>query len=412
MKIPLSSPDITEIEKKRVLEVLNTPTLSIGPRLEEFESKFARYVGSKYAIAVNSGTSGLHLCIRALGIKSGDLVVTTPFSFVASANCIIFEGAIPVFCDINEKTFNLDMIDLCNRIEGLASKNKTPRAILPVHIFGRPCDIVGIKEIARKYGLKVIEDACEAVGAECLVDHAIYPEVISAPAKDVSQENEEGGNKTKRKKKVWKKVGTFSDCGVFGFYPNKQITTGEGGIIVTDDEYINKMCKSMRNQGRSDNGRWLQHVRLGYNYRMSEMNCALGIAQIDRINEILNKRDRVVDLYRVRLKENQDLIIPDSEEDKKISWFVYVVRLIDSYSRKDRDFILRRLRQEGIGCSNYFSPIHLQPFYREMFGFKEGDFPVTERISERTIALPFYNNLREEQIDYVCKHLNKIIMNL
>jgi len=204
-------------------------------------------------------------------------------------------------------------------------------------------------------------------------------------------------------------VGTFGECGVFAFYPNKQITTAEGGMIVTDDNKIYTLCKSMRNQGRSDSGGWLQHERLGYNYRLSEMNCALGISQLERIDKILTKREEIAQQYKERLKEIEGVVIPQFEENKKISWFVYVVRLTDEFSRKDRDEVLAKLKEKGIGCSNYFSPIHLQPFYRKMFGYREGDFPVTERISERTIALPFYNKLREEQIDYICENLKNII---
>ena len=215
-----------------------------------------------------------------------------------------------------------------------------------------------------------------------------------------------------RDKKTWEKVGTFGHCGVFAFYPNKQITTGEGGMIVTDDENIYKLCRSMRNQGRSEDGDWLQHERLGYNYRISDINCALGIAQLERIDEILAKREEVARLYNERLRVFEELIIPEFEEGKKISWFVYVVRLIDKYSRRDRDLILAKLKEARIGCSNYFTPIHLQPFYRKMFGYKKGDFPVAEKVSERTIALPFYNNLKEEQIVYVCENLKKIILSL
>jgi len=397
MKIPLSRPDITENERDKVLEVLNTPHLSFGPKLEEFERKFAVYVGSKHAVAVNSGTSGLHLCVRALDIKDGDLVITPPFSFVASANCILFERAKPEFVDIDEKTLNIDINKLEEKIQELRAGDKNLRAILPVHMFGRPCEIDKIMELAQKYELGVIEDACEAVGAEYLTE---------------SSKSETQDSKQKKKFRSWRKVGTFGDCGVFAFYPNKQITTGEGGMIVTDDEGIYQLCRSMRNQGRSDDSAWLQHQRLGFNYRISDINCALGIAQLERIGEILAKRERVARNYNERLRDVEELILPQFEENKKISWFVYVVRLADKYWREDRDSVLSKLKEKGIGCSNYFSPIHLQPFYREMFGYKKGDFPVTERVSERTIALPFYNNLKEEEIDYVCDKLKEIIAGL
>ena len=415
MKIPLSNPDITEKERNSVSEVLNTPNLSLGPILEEFENKFADYIGCKYAVAVNSGTSGLHLSVRALDIKDGNVVITPPFSFVASANCILFERANPVFVDIDEKTLNIDINQLEEKIRELRDGDKNLKAILPVHIFGRPCEIDEIIKFARRYGLYVIEDACEAVGAEYLTKN---PQPQSGRSKKFSKIQEQNFNKgdksykTADDGKTWKKVGTFAECGVFAFYPNKQMTTGEGGIIVTDDEKIYKLCKSMRNQGRSEDGAWLQHERLGYNYRISDINCALGTAQLERIDEILAKRERVAKLYNERLNEMEELIIPQFEENKKISWFVYVLRLINIYTQKDRDLVLFKLKEKGIGCSNYFSPIHLQPFYRKMFGYKRGDFPVTERVSERTIALPFYNNLKEEQIDFVCNNLKEIIQSL
>ena len=382
MKVSLSEPEITNIDRNAVLGVLNTPNLSLGPKLGEFEKKFADYIGCKFAVAVNSGTSGLHLCLRALDIKDGDIVITPPFSFVASANCMLFERAKPVFVDIDEKTLNIDVNLMADTVRGLKKKDSELKAILPVHVFGLPCEMDEIMEIAHMYEVHVIEDACEAVGAEYLIE------------------------------KTWKKVGTFGECGVFAFYPNKQITTGEGGMIVTDDENIYRLCRSMRNQGRSEDGSWLQHERLGFNYRISDINCALGIAQLERIDDILAKREKVARLYNERLKDVEELILPHSEENKKISWFVYVIRLQDKYSREDRDTILGELREKGIGCSNYFSPIHLQPFYRKLFGYKEGDFPVTEKVSQRTIALPFFNNLKEEEIDYVCENLINIVRNI
>jgi len=394
MKIPLSNPDITEKERANVLKVLTTPNLSLGPKLEEFEKKFANYIGCRFTVAVSSGTSGLHLCMRALDIRDGDFVITSPFSFVASANCILFERANPVFVDIEEKSLNINVNKLWDKVKKLKYKSQKLKAVLPVHIFGIPCEMDEIMELAEEYELKVIEDSCEAIGAEYLSSYLAESNTKSEKL---------------RKNKFWRKMGTFGDCGVFAFYPNKQITTGEGGMIVTDDESICKLCISMRNQGRSDNGSWLQHERLGYNYRLSDINCALGIAQLERIDEILAKRERIARLYNERLKEIEELIVPQLENNKKISWFVYVVRLTDKYSMEDRNLILNKLREKGIGCSNYFTPIHLQPFYREMFGYKKGDFPITEKVSERTIALPFYNNLREEQIDYICKNLKKII---
>jgi len=398
MKIPLSNPDITEKERNSVLDVLNTPNLSLGPKLEEFEEKFSFYIGSKYAVAVNSGTSALHLCVRALNIKDGDLVVTSPFSFISSANCILFEKEEPVFVDIDERTLNIDINKLDRKLEELKSNKSKLKAILPVHVFGRPCEIVEIVELAQHYEVKVIEDAAEAIGAEYLVNSKVK----------VERKNQNDY----KKQAEWKKVGTFGDCGVFAFYPNKQMTTGEGGMIVTDDENIYKLCRSMRNQGRGEGGAWLQHERLGYNYRISDINCALGIAQLERIEEILAKREKVARIYNEKLSDVEELILPHFEKHKRISWFVYVVRLKDRFTQEDRDMILRKLKEKGIGCSNYFSPIHLQPFYKKMFGYKEGDFPVTEKVSKRTIALPFFNNLKEDEIDYVCENLKEIIAGL
>jgi perosamine synthetase len=368
--IPLSSPDITHKEVELINQVLATPYLSIGPKVKEFEQKIASYIGTKYAVAVNSGTSGLHLCIRSLDIKDGDEVITTPFSFIASANCMLFERAKPVFVDIDENTLCIDT----NKIEEkITSKTK---AILPVHIFGHPCDMDKILEIAQKYNLSVIEDACEALGAEY----------------------------------KGKKVGSFGKMAVFSFYPNKPLTTSEGGVIVTDDEKIAKLCQSMRNQGRDEDGGWLYHKILGYNYRMPELCAALGVAQMERVNEILEKRQKVAELYNKKLNKIKGLKIPYVAPNVKMSWFVYVIRLdSEKFSREDRDKIISELENRGINCRDYFPPIHLEPFYVEMFGHKRGDFPITEKTSDSTIALPFYNNLTEEEVDYICNSLEKII---
>ncbi|MFC2141484.1 DegT/DnrJ/EryC1/StrS family aminotransferase [Acidobacteriota bacterium] len=415
MKIPLSSPDISDLEKSKVLEVLDTPNLSFGPKLEEFEKKFADYIGCKHAVAVNSGTSGLHLCVRALGINEEELAITTPFSFISSANCMLFERAKPVFVDIDEKTLNIDENLMADTVRGLKKKGSELKAILPVHVFGLPNEMDSMMGLAQRYDLFVIEDACEAVGAEYLTKNSqLLPGSTERDLKTQTRGSKKGDERNKKKEdeEIWRKVGTFGECGIFAFYPNKQITTGEGGMIVTDDENIYRLCRSMRNQGRSEDGVWLQHERVGFNYRISDINCALGIAQLERIDEILGKRAKVARLYNERLKNVEELILPHSEENKKISWFVYVIRLQDKYSREDRDRVLEKLKEKGIGCSNYFSPIHLQPFYRRLFGYKEGDFPVTEKVSERTMALPFFNNLKEEEIDYVCENLINIVRNI
>ncbi|OPY57873.1 MAG: UDP-4-amino-4-deoxy-L-arabinose--oxoglutarate aminotransferase [Pelotomaculum sp. PtaU1.Bin035] len=358
MIVPLSSPDIGRRERDLINEVLDSNILSIGPKVEQFERMVAGYLGVKEAIAVNSGTSGLHLAVRALGIGEGDEVITSPFSFVSSSNCLIFERARPVFADINQRTLNIDPAEIEAKI------TRKTRAILPVHVFGRPAEMDRILDIARKYRLAVIEDACEAIGA-CY-----------------------GG----------KMAGSESDAGVFAFYPNKQITTGEGGVIATNSSDLAGLCRSMRNQGRSDMGQWLDHCRLGYNYRMDELSAALGVAQMERIDEILARREAVARLYNARLGQLKGLAVPFAEPGVKISWFVYVIRLASGINR---DKVLTYLRANGVDCRPYFQPIHLQPFYREMFGFQEGDYPNTERVASSTLALPFFNKLTERQIDYV-----------
>lgn len=434
MKVSLSKPDIIEVERQYVSEVLNTLNLSLGPKLREFEEKIADYVGTKYAIAVNSGTSALHLAVKAVKIGEGDEVVTTPFSFIASANCILFERAKPVFVDIDHKTLNIDVNKLEGTFKRLKVKSQKLKAILPVHLFGRPCEMDEILDIAEKYELKVIEDACEAIGAEYLTNSKLKSQnskLMPVKSKEFGvkskketvnskelrirsqryevRSKESRVNNYKEANEIWKKVGTFGESGVFAFYPNKQITTGEGGIIVTNDENIYKLCRSLRNQGRSDRGGWLEHEQLGYNYRISDINCALGIAQLRRIDEILAKREKVAKLYNEKLAEIDELILPQFDRNKKISWFVYVVRLKDKFSREDRNLILDKLKEKGIGCSNYFAPIHLQPFYKKMFSYKKGDFPAAEKAAERTIALPFYNNLKEEEINFVCSCLKNIL---
>jgi len=371
MKIPLSKPWITEEDIKAVQEVLKSPYLSLGPKVEEFEQLIADISGRKFAVAVNSGTSALHLIIRSLGIKEGDEVITTPFSFIASSNCILFERAKPVFVDIRKGTYNIDS-DLIE--EEITEKTK---AILSVDVFGQPADYDEIESIAKRHNLLLIEDSCEALGSE-------YKH---------------------------KKAGSFGVAGAFAFYPNKQITTGEGGVIVTDNEEIYKLSRSMRNQGRGEGNEWLFHTRLGYNYRISDINCALGISQLGRFDEIIGKRNNVATIYTKRLSEISEVVVPYvSPDTTKMSWFVYVIRLNDSFDERKRDIIIDKLGKRGIETRNYFEAIHLQPFYVEQFGFKKGDFPITEFVSERTIALPFYTTMPEEEIDYVVNNLKEVIL--
>ncbi len=381
MKISLSRPDITGKERRAVADVLESPFLALGPKLREFEEKFAKFIGTKYAVAVNSGTSGLHLLIRALDIKKGDEVITTPFSFIASANCILYEGARPIFVDIDPLTLNIDP----QKIEKAITKRT--KALVIVDIFGHPAEWDKILRIAKKYHLKVIEDSCEALGAEYFTK--VAPKSRLARGK-------------------WGRCGNFGDAAVFAFYPNKQITTGEGGMVVTDNKKIAELCQSMHNQGRRiKGGKWLEHIRLGYNYRMTDVQAAMGMAQLARIYEIFKKRDRVAKIYNRRLSDVPTIKVPYVSPRVKTSWFVYVIQLSENYTRKDRDQISKKLQKAGIECSNYFQCIHLQPFYKELFGYKRGDFPIAESVSNRTIALPFYNNLKEREIKYMVKILKQ-----
>ena len=372
MQVPLSSPDIVGKDIEAVMGVMKTRYLSIGPKVVEFEKRMNEYAGVKYAIAVNSGTSALHLIIRGMGIREGDVVITTPFSFIASSNCILFERGRPLFVDIEEDTLNLDADKVEEKLESLSREElEKVKALLVVDAFGQPADWDRFKEIGKKYNLRLIEDSAEALGAEY----------------------------------KGKRAGSLGEVGVFAFYPNKQISTGEGGILVTDDEELTKLARSMRNQGRGESGEWLDHERLGYNYRMDELSAALGCSQMERIEEILEKRAKVAGMYGEKLAEVEEVEVPFiADYVSRMSWFVYVVRLERGI---DRNKVIKYLNEEGVQCKPYFTPIHLQPFYRKMFGYKEGSFPITEDVTGRTIALPFFNNLQEEQIDYVVEKLKE-----
>lgn len=371
--IPLSAPDVSAEDCERVQAVLQGRSLSLGPLLPAFETALAAAAGTRFAVAVNSGTSALHLCVKAAGLGAGDEVITSPFSFVASANCLLFEDAIPKFVDIDPVTYNIDPALVASAIDSRT------RGILPVHVFGHPCDMVAINAIAARHGLCVIEDSCEAIGASI------------------------GG----------RPAGSFGQSGAFAFYPNKQITTGEGGAVLTDDENVARLSRSWRNQGRSPDGAWLSHERLGYNYRLSDINCALGLGQVSRLARILSMRAQVAAMYNEALAGLTELVLPAKPAPGvEMSWFVYVVRLADEFERGDRDLVLEYLRRHGIGCNNYFSPIHLQPFYQERFGFRTGQFPVTEHIAARTIALPFYNTLTIDQVDAVSTALRGALRTL
>jgi len=367
-RIPLASPDITDAEVDAVCAVLRTRFLSQGPRLLEFENGLASYVGTQRAKAVSSGTAGLHLAVRALGLGPGDEVVTTPFSFVASANALLYEGVRPVFADVDPVGLNLDP----ERVA--AALTPRTRAVLVVHVFGRPAPIERLVPICRARGLALIEDACEALGA-------------------VS-----GGQR----------LGSIGDVGVFAFYPNKQMTTGEGGAVVTNDVTLAERIAALRNHGRIP-GQDV-HSALGYNYRLSELACALGLAQLGRLPELLARRAELARLYDERLRGHPGLILPELEvAHGSVSWFVYVVRLSDPYGERDRDAVMAELRAAGIGCGRYFAPIHLQPHFRERFGYRGGEFPVAEQAGGRTLALPFHTRLSPAEMDEVCERLTAAI---
>ena len=372
MTINLSSPDIDQSDIDAVVAVLKTPTLSLGPKLPEFEQRLADYVGVKHAVAVNSGTSALDCAMKGLGIAEGHEVITTPFSFIASSNSILFQNARPVFVDIDPQTYNIDV----GRIEQ-AVTDRT-RAILPVHVFGAVADMDAVNDIARRRKLTVIEDSCEALGSTY-----------------------KGRN-----------VGSLAHCGAFAFYPNKQMTTGEGGMLVTDDDRLAAVARSLRNQGRGEGGAWLAHDRLGYNYRMPDILCALGISQLARLDSFIARREAAAARYHQLLAGVPEVVCPPSNPFGRMSWFVYVIRLADRFDRSDRDALMQGLRDRGIGCNNYFSPIHLQPFYQERLGTRPGDFPITERVADRTIALPFHNNLAVEDQQTVVAAIKEILVGL
>lgn len=364
LKIPLSSPDITEKEISAVVRVLKSGRLSLGGETKAFEEEWAHYVGAGHAVSVSSGTAGLHCVMRALEIGEGDEVITSPFSFIASANCILFEKATPVFVDIDPATLCLDPSKIEEKI--------TPRtkALLVVHLLGTACVMDRILAIARQHRLYVIEDACEAVGAMANGCH----------------------------------VGTRGDAGIYAFYPNKQMTTAEGGMIVSANRQLADICRSLRNQGRDlQDGNVFE--RLGYNYRLSEIHAALGRVQLSRLEQILAKRLQVAKWYMKALKDCEEIILPPGTGDPSASWFIYLIQLSKKFNGEDRNHVRRELAKKGIETGAYFAPIHLQRFYREQFGFREGDYPVTESVAQRTIALPFYNQLSCNGVNYVAGRL-------
>jgi perosamine synthetase len=366
-EIGLSAPWIGGREEELVLEVLRSGRLSLGPMIDRFERALAERVEAPNVAAVSSGTAGLHLCVRLAGIGTGDEVVTTPFSFVASSNCLLYEGGTPVFADVDPLTLNLDPAAVEAAI--------TPRtkAILAVHIFGYPAELGELEAIAERHGLALIEDACQALGARYR----------------------------------GKPIGSFGHPAVFAFYPNKQMTTGEGGAVaVTTGEEWN-LLKSLSNQGRSDSGEWLTHARLGFNYRLDDLSAALGLAQLERLEELLAGRAAVARRYGELLADVEGVETPLADDGDHVrSWFVYVVRVAEGV---DRDGLMARLAEEGIASKPYLPSIHLQPYYRERFGSREGLCPVAEDASARSLALPFHARLPGEDQERVVEALARAL---
>ena len=375
MKIPLSAPDIIESEIEAVAAVLRGPRLSLGPKLAEFESAISRFAGVPHAVAVSSGTAGLHLALLALNITEGDEVIVPSFTFIAAANAIRYVRATPVFVDIDPASLNLS--------PAAVERAVTPRtrAIVAVHTFGLPADMDALLDIARRHHLALVEDACEAIGSQ-------YHN---------------------------RQAGSFGDIAVFAFYPNKQITTGEGGIVLTSRSDLAARIRSLRNQGRPDVSNnnlanWFQHQELGYNYRLSDIACSLGISQLARLPEILARREQIARLYHSHLAANLGLILPTLDiPNATISWFVYVVRLAPRFTSAHRDRIVRDLQQSGIACGRYFAPIHLQPAYA---GHPHAPLPITESEASRTVALPFFNRITEDQVALVCESLQTSLARL
>lgn len=388
MKISMSAPDITERERAAVAEVLRTPRLSMGPQVERFEAAVARAAEVTYAVAVSSGTAALHLCIRAAGIREGAVVVTTPFSFVASANVMLYERAIPLFVDAEPFTGNIDPQQVRQAVSDLsagkggwlpragAEQAGEVKAILAVDVFGQPADYDQLGEIASEFGLSLIEDASEALGSQ----------YRDQPA------------------------GSFGDAAAFAFYPNKQVTTGEGGMVVTNRQDWSERVQALRNQGRAVGDGWLQHSSPGYNYRLDEMSAALGWAQMERLDELLAKRAQVAAWYREALESVPRIELPQvAASTTRMGWFVYVVRLDPSI---DRAALMQALADREIPSRNYFEPIHLQSYMVERYGYQPGDFPVAEQLGRRSLALPFSGVMPHEQVEFVAAALAEVISDL
>jgi perosamine synthetase len=361
-RIPLSAPWIDERDEELVLEVLRSGRLSLGPTGPRFEQMLADAVGAPFCATVSSGTAGLHLCMRLAGVGPGDEVITSPYSFVASANCAMYEGATPVFAEIDPKTFNLDPA----AVE--AAVTDRTKAIVAVDIYGYPCELDELRAIADRHGLAFVEDACEALGATY----------------------------------KGRPLGSHGHPATFAFYPNKQITTGEGGAVATGSEEEYELLVSLRNQGRLETSSWLQHGRFGFNYRLDDISAALGIGQLEKLDRILAGRREVAARYG-ELLAGVGVEVPLADDDDHVrSWFVYVVKLPAGV---DRDALARRLVEQGVDCAPYLPSIHLQSYMRERFGFSEGMFPVSEDCSARTMAIPFHARLEREDQERVVETL-------
>jgi perosamine synthetase len=377
--IPLARPELGPREEELLLEVVRSGSLSLGPKLDQFEHDFGEWLGGGYAVALSSGTAALHLGVRAMGWGEGNEVITSPLSFVATANSIVYEGATPVFCDIDPVTLNIDPE------AAAAAVTDDTAGLLPVHIFGYPADLPALSKVAEERGLGVLEDAAQALGA---VD------------------------------RMGRKIGTSGNIAIFAFYANKQMTTGEGGVLVTPEKEVAQRVISERNQGRPpENDGKVEHDRLGFNYRLSDLQAAIGIAQVERLDELLNARDNVAALYRERLtqlgaepadeNEHDDIVLPcENTGDERRGWFVFVIQLPTD---ADREAVISSLADQGIASKAYLPCIHHLPPYQERFGFKGGEFPVAERVSERSLALPFFTSMTESQVDRVCTALGEAL---
>ena len=362
----MGAPDVREEDVEAVARVMRSGQLTMGPETRRFEAAFAAYVGASHAVAVSSGTAALHLCLRTAGVGPDDEVVTTPFSYVASANCILFERARPVFVDIDEETLTIDPS------QAEAAVGARTRALLPVHVFGQPCEMDRLVDLCRRHDLALVEDACEAVGSAYR----------------------------------GRRIGGFGGMTVFSFFPNKQMTTGEGAIVTTDDAAVAATLRSLANQGRDATGAWLS-AQFGYNYRMTDMSAALGLAQLGRIDEMLDMRAAVADLYRRRLATVAGVRLYEPGPDATaFGWFAAIVRLDPGL---DRDRVIAELAVLGIPARPYFTPLHLLPWLGEPFGHRPGDFPVAERAARSTLALPFSNRLGAAQVDQVCEALEQVL---